>query len=431
MTAKKDFLGAMNKMTGRDFVLSGDKNNEGVERPFGEGLREELERETDKTPIREIAINQLQDNPFQYLARPEMDEQAMEELVNSIKQNGFYGALLARRKRGILEQYELAFGHRRKEAAHRAGLTTLPVKIIDLTEAQMARIMASENFAREDLTPLGEANVVGHLNINQNLSVCEIARIVGKGEGWVNLRLSLYKAPQDIKEMAAQKAEMLGHIRLLLQVKDVEYRAELIRDILDGKLTRTQLEAQVKLSKQKSKSEITEPEIANCGEGIVTSITSTTLYSDSDEFHDQETKARIDEPEIAHYGEEIVTNVTSTTLYSDSDEFHNIGTDSAAVNMATTVIPSKANNEKAEKPADLVIYHKGVPLLEDNPLNDFAFATSQEYKAQYARSLERLDQTIEELERLTAMGVVEPTKEDEVYLVEIMERLTTLLTKAH
>lgn len=216
----KDFKNAMNKLTNREVVLRGEKIREGQERPFGEDLREELERETQNMPIGEVAVNHLSDNPFQHLARPSVNEAAMEELVNSIQQNGFYGALLARRKRGLLEEYELAFGHRRKEAAKRAGLTTLPVRIVDLSDAQMARIMASENFSREDLTPTGEASIIGHLYDQQNLSIPEIARTVGKGEGWVKLRLGLYQAPPDIRGLVEKKPETLGHVRLLLQVDD-------------------------------------------------------------------------------------------------------------------------------------------------------------------------------------------------------------------
>jgi ParB family chromosome partitioning protein len=246
----KDFKNAMNKLTSREVVLRGDK---GAERPFGEGLREELERVAQNTPVGEIPLERLSDNPFQHLARPSLDEEALEELADSIRQNGFYGALLARRKRGLLEEYELAYGHRRKEAARRAGLATLPVKVLDLSDSQMARIMASENFSREDLTPIGEANIIGHLYNRQNLPVTDISRTVGKGAGWVNLRLGLYTAPEEIKRMVEQKPETLGHIRLLLQVKDPEERKGYIAEILAGRLTRDKLDKQLKAGEKSGK----------------------------------------------------------------------------------------------------------------------------------------------------------------------------------
>lgn len=202
---------------------------------------EELERANEQVPIQELAIGLLHDNPFQHLARPTLNEEALEELAASIRQNGFYGALLARRKRGKLNEYELAYGHRRREAARRAGLTVLPVKVIELSDTQMARVMASENFSRENLSPLGEANVVGYLSTMQNLSIEEIAEVVGKKRGWVQPRLQLYEAPDDLKAMVEQKPETMTHLRLLKPIKEAGDRAQLVRQVLDNDLTFDQL----------------------------------------------------------------------------------------------------------------------------------------------------------------------------------------------
>ena len=109
----------------------------------------------------------------------------------------------------------------------------------------MSRVMASENFAREDLTPIGEANVIGFLYSNQNLTVNEIAQIVGKKRGWVSLRVGLYEAPQDIKEMVVQKPETFSHVRVLTQITNHKDRTELIKAILEEGLTREQVQDRV------------------------------------------------------------------------------------------------------------------------------------------------------------------------------------------
>lgn len=206
-------------------------------------LVEELERANEQVPIEELEISRLNDNPFQHLARPVVDHEALEELAASIRLNGFYGALLARRKRGKLQEYELAYGHRRRDAALRAGLTRLPVKVIELSDAQMARIMASENFSRENLSPLGEANVVGYLSTMQNLSIEEISEVIGKKRGWVQPRLQLYQASPDLKAMVEQKPETMTHLRLLRAIKDASQRAGLIQQVLENNLTFDQLQA--------------------------------------------------------------------------------------------------------------------------------------------------------------------------------------------
>jgi ParB/RepB/Spo0J family partition protein len=211
-----------------------------------------LEQLSQQLPVSEIELDRLDDNPYQKLARPVINEEAIEELASSIRSNGFYGALLARPKPGDPTRYELAYGHRRRMAAVRAGLLTVPVKLMELSDEQMARVMASENFSREDLTPLGEAGVVGHFYSTQNMTADEIGEVVGRKSGWVKLRLALFQAPQDIKTLVEQKPDTLSLVPLLAQVKDKEARAGLIEKVLKGKLTRQQL--QNKLQGQESKS---------------------------------------------------------------------------------------------------------------------------------------------------------------------------------
>jgi ParB/RepB/Spo0J family partition protein len=300
----KDFLGALNKTRG---VLTQPTSETGRSQPESEGailrkrgilgggknpFQAELEQQADQLPIIEIEIDQLLDNPYQYLARSELNQEALEELAASIQQNGFYGALLARRKQkslqvGLNQQYELAYGHRRRGAARLAGLTTLPVKIVELSDQQMTRIMASENFSREDLTPLGEANVVGYLSTTQNLSIEEIAEIIGKKRGWIAPRLALYQAPTDIKNMVEQRPDTLSYVSRLSQFSPTQ-REELIQKILEGKLTRDQLQNLINSRKQASeptfpsKAEVV-PVLAR--EKIDEKITSVRRAEDSDKAH--------------------------------------------------------------------------------------------------------------------------------------------------
>ncbi len=213
-------------------------------------IREELERNAEQLPVHDIEIFRLHDNPFQELARPQMDENGLEELASSIRQNGFYGALLARKRRSSPNEYELAYGHRRREAARRANLLTLPVKVVELSDLQMARIMASENFSREDLTPLGEADIIGYLYTTQNLSEVQLGEMVGKNRGWVHNRLILYNAAADIKQMVKDNPETFSHARELTRVKDEAWREELICLISEKKLTVEQLRDEVERGRQ-------------------------------------------------------------------------------------------------------------------------------------------------------------------------------------
>lgn len=210
-------------------------------------LRDRLEKEAEELPVAMIKIEELQDNAYQHLARHNQDiavqDEKLEELAESIRTNGFYGALLARHNPA--GGYQLAYGHRRREAARRAGLTELPVKLMELSDEQMARIMASENFSREDLTPMGEANVIGHLYDNLNMTVKEISSATGKGKGWVQSRLDLHAAPTYVKQMVVDRPDSLSFISVLMSEPDGEFRQILANEVVTKGLTREQLRTRV------------------------------------------------------------------------------------------------------------------------------------------------------------------------------------------
>lgn len=277
----KNFGNALSKR--RIAVSETAENEQTLSNSFGvlgdaDQLREELERSSSNLPTREIDIAKLKDNPYQAKARTvqdqSMSDEALEELASSIRENGFFGALLARRSTKNPSEYELAFGHRRREASKRAGLEKLPVKIIELSDFQMARIMASENFARQDLTTLGEANVIGHLAIDQNLTIKEISQIIGKKKGWIEPRLELYSAPESIKKLVEQKPDSLSYVHPLLQINDEEQRNQYIQQILNNELTRNQLLATISSPSPKALLEsVAFPANENPTQDIVTDFT--------------------------------------------------------------------------------------------------------------------------------------------------------------
>ncbi len=243
-------------MPGKDFknILKGHRAEpagpESGTWAFDGLLRDKLEQQAERLPVEMIALDRLQDNAYQHLARTEGDPavqgEKLEELAESIRANGFYGALLARM---TAKGYQLAYGHRRREAARLAGLTELPVKVMELSDEQMARIMASENFSREDLSPLGEANVVGHLYDILNMSVRDVAQTVGKSKGWVQIRLELYRAPQYLKEMVQVRPDSMSFVASLMAVEDPELRQQLSGEVTSKGLTRDQLRSRIEPKK--------------------------------------------------------------------------------------------------------------------------------------------------------------------------------------
>ena len=121
---------------------------------LGKGLNaffSNVEVEKDEI-IREINITECRPNPYQ--PRKIFDEEAIEELKQSIEEHGILQPLIVRK---TIKGYEIVVGERRFRAAKEAKLDTVPVVIRELTEQQMMEIAVLENLQREDLTPIEEA----------------------------------------------------------------------------------------------------------------------------------------------------------------------------------------------------------------------------------------------------------------------------------
>ncbi|MBN9387609.1 MAG: ParB/RepB/Spo0J family partition protein [Chloroflexi bacterium] len=364
----KNFSGALSKQR-----AGKSGGTAGVVGDLPSPLREEIEQSAEHILVQQIDLERLHDNPFQHLARPVLDEEALEDLAGSIRQNGFYGALLARPEGRNSNEYQIAYGHRRREAARRAGLKTLPVKVMELTDLQMAQLMASENFSREDLTPLGEANIVGHLYTDQNMSIEQIAAAVGKKRGWVQPRLALYQAPQDVKQLVEQKPQTLSHARLLQQVKDAGERASLIEQVIQNDLTFEQLNS----------------------------------YIASDKT------GRPFKPE------KIDTKITNNISDVNSERNHNPSDRKSKSNKGVTEITNNISDVKGEK-RNNVSHETNSPDL--NSLLSPA-------RLQRSEQLRRIDKAAQKLDSLARQQDYKLTRDERTYLAELIDRLKSILER--
>src|SRR4051794_8006445 len=137
---------------------------------------------SDVAPAREIALDLLDDNPFQ--PRERVDPDQLAQLTEVIGAQGFQGVLVARLHPTQPGRYQLGFGHRRRNAARDAGLRTVPVQVRDLADRDMVEIAITENIQREDLTPLAEGRT--YLLMKQQLGYTQeqIAAAIGKTRGY-------------------------------------------------------------------------------------------------------------------------------------------------------------------------------------------------------------------------------------------------------
>jgi len=191
---------------------------------------------------RDIPIEQLL--PNRHNPRQEYSKEALAELIQSIEEHGFIGALDGRELPD--GRVELAYGSRRLLAARAAGIRSIPVFLHDWDDNQLLFIALVENLVREDLTLRDQAATVGQMRETLGLSIREMARKLGKSKAWVEDRLALYRAPDDVQEMIDTRPDAARAGRFISRLPDEENRRTLEQHILDQKITTRQVQQAVR-----------------------------------------------------------------------------------------------------------------------------------------------------------------------------------------
>ncbi|WDP92217.1 MAG: ParB/RepB/Spo0J family partition protein [Desulfobacter sp.] len=186
-------------------------------------------------------------SPNRYQPRTRFSEDELERLKNSIAQQGVLQPLLVRKMDGA---YELIAGERRLRAAKAAGLTEVPVIILDLTDEQVLEVSIIENIQRENLNVLEEAEAYFRLIDEFGYTQEKVARKIGKNRSTIANLLRLRSLPQQIKESLVAEKISMGHARALLGGGSEENQLYLFKQVLERKLSVRETERLVNQAKQ-------------------------------------------------------------------------------------------------------------------------------------------------------------------------------------
>lgn len=190
----------------------------GAELSTGEGTAELV-------PLTAIAVN-----PYQ--PRRVFNEEALDELAESIRQHGILQPMTVRPREG---GYELIAGERRLQAARKAGLTEVPVLIRECTDQEMLELALVENLQREDLNAMEAARSYQQLMSTFGLTQGEVADRVGKSRPAVANTLRLLQLPEAMQQALEGGALTEGHARALLSVEQPQRRDALfLQAVTDG-----------------------------------------------------------------------------------------------------------------------------------------------------------------------------------------------------
>lgn len=204
-------------------------------------ITKKVVKEVVKEVEQKVKITQIEPNKSQ--PRKQFDEDALQELADSIKQYGVLEPLIVTKKGKF---YEIIAGERRWRAARLAGVKEVPVVIREYTDREIMEISLIENIQREDLNPIEEALAYESLINEYSLTQEEVAEKVSKNRSTIANSLRLLKLCDEVRQMIIEDKLTTGHARALIPIEDAELQTEAANFIFDNKLSVRDTEIYIK-----------------------------------------------------------------------------------------------------------------------------------------------------------------------------------------
>ena len=230
--------------------MAKNKLGKGLSEIFGEDIDKylnEIDKDT-KSASSTLNIKDIRPNPYQ--PRKEFDQEGLQELANSIKENGVIQPILVRKS---ISGYELVAGERRLRASKLAGIKDIPVIVKEFDDKQMMEISLLENIQRKDLTPIEEASAYEQLIKKLNYTQDQLAKRLGKSRANVANLLRLLTLPTEVKTMVNNNKLTYGQARTLLSLSSEDEMIELAKRCVKEGLSVRELEEITRKPKSKTK----------------------------------------------------------------------------------------------------------------------------------------------------------------------------------
>ena len=212
-----------------------------------------------KNTTQEIEIDLISPNKQQ--PRKMFNEDALEELSESITEHGIIEPLVVSKKKDSNEKeyYQIVAGERRWRAAKLAGIKKVPVVVKEYTDHQILEIALIENIQREDLNPIEEAQAYSSLVKELSLTQDQLAERVSKSRTAITNSMRLLKLSKKVQQMVIDEKLTAGHVRTLLSIEDKNMQYEVAQMIFDNDMSVRQTEEYVKRLKNPKPEEKQEP----------------------------------------------------------------------------------------------------------------------------------------------------------------------------
>ena len=208
-----------------------------LKKGLGRGLSSLLGDSTKKIQTNKVAIKDLIRNKFQ--PRKHFSKENLEELTNSIKEQGVIQPIVVRPNKSLEGKYEIIAGERRWLASQNAGLHEVPVVILNVDDVKSLEYSIVENVQRQDLNPIEEARGYKRLIDDFNYNQDKLSKFIGKSRSYIANSLRLLSLPDEVLLMVEHGNLSAGHARSLIGLNN---SSDIAKKIIQKKLSVRQSE---------------------------------------------------------------------------------------------------------------------------------------------------------------------------------------------
>ena len=197
---------------------------------------------TEKDEVVQLYLDDIIPNRFQ--PREIFDERALKELAVSIREHGVIQPIIVRSVAN--GKYEIIAGERRYKASALAGLTKIPAIIRNLDDKESSKVALLENLQRKNLNPIEEARTYQKILEIDQMTQEELAKTMGKSQSAVANKLRLLSLPDAIQNSLLKEQISERHARALINVPDTKKQKDLLKKIIDNKMSVRAVEEEIK-----------------------------------------------------------------------------------------------------------------------------------------------------------------------------------------
>ena len=220
--------------------------NSRLKKGLGRGLSSLLGDSSTKIDINKVSIKDLTRNKLQ--PRKHFDKESLEELTNSIKEQGVIQPIVVRPNKLLEGKYEIIAGERRWLASQNAGLHEIPVVVLNVDDVKSLEFAIVENIQRQDLNSIEEARGYRRLVDDFNYNQEKLSQFIGKSRSYIANSLRLLSLPEDVLLMVERGNLSAGHARTLIGLNN---SVDIAKKIIQKKLSVRQSEILVKQFRDK------------------------------------------------------------------------------------------------------------------------------------------------------------------------------------